>query len=146
MIESSLERAVWAAASGATLMMAGLCWFVQLVAYPMLSEIARGGAEVFARCHAMHVRRITWFVAPTMLTEAGATVALVVLAPGPFTYTAAGLLALLWIFTFGLHVPLHNRLGRQGFDPALHARMVGTNWVRTIAWTAKGSALLAMML
>ncbi|MDX2016312.1 MAG: hypothetical protein SFY95_01575 [Planctomycetota bacterium] len=145
MIDSRLELALWAGASGSTLMMAGLCWFVQLVAYPMLSEIARGGPEVFARCHALHVRKITWFVAPAMLTEAGTTVALLVLAPGALTWACAALLALLWAATFGVHVPMHERLGRHGFEPALHRRLVSTNWIRTVGWTVKGALLLAMV-
>ena len=41
-------------------------------------------------------------------------------------------------------VPMHERLGR-GFDPAAHRRLVATNWIRTIAWTARGALVLWML-
>jgi hypothetical protein len=32
---------------------------------------------------------------------------------------------------------MHNALA-NGFDAQAHARLVDTNWIRTLAWTARG--------
>ena len=53
------------------------------------------------------------------------------------------LLAVIWGSTALLQIPLHNALS-AGFDPEVHARLVQTNWIRTIGWTARG--LLALHL
>ena len=39
---------------------------------------------------------------------------------------------------------MHQRL-LAGFDADVHARLVGTNWLRTFAWTARGVVALAMI-
>jgi hypothetical protein len=51
----------------ATCLMAGLCWCVQVVHYPMMGRVP---GEMLKQYAAEHARRITWFVAPVMLIEA----------------------------------------------------------------------------
>ncbi|HEX2205610.1 MAG TPA: hypothetical protein VHG91_20025 [Longimicrobium sp.] len=51
---------------------------------------------------------------------------------------------MVWLSTALLQVPMHGRLER-GFDAAAHRRLVATNWVRTVAWTARGVLLLWSM-
>ena len=58
--------------------------------------------------------------------------------------TVDGLLAVIWVSTFLIQVPLHGRLTR-GFDATRHSALVRSNWIRTVAWSARG-ALLAWML
>ena len=53
----------------------------------------------------------------------------------------AGLLGL-WGSTFFIQVPLHNALS-QAFDPKNHARLVQTNWIRTIIWSLRALLLLS---
>jgi hypothetical protein len=52
-------------------------------------------------------------------------------------WTGAALVAVAWLSTFLLSVPQHNAL-LGGFDARAHALLVGTNWVRTLVWTARG--------
>lgn len=131
--------------TGATLALVGLIWVVQVVHYPLF---ARVGEETFRAYHAAHTRLITFVVAPLMFTEL-ATALWMVADPVPGVPAGAAWIGLLlvavnWMSTAGLQVPLHNRLS-GGFDIAAHARLVGTNWVRTVAWTARGALCLWMV-
>ena len=40
----------------------------------------------------------------------------------------------------------HNETFRGGFDPATHASLVLTNWIRTLGWTARAALVLWMEL
>jgi hypothetical protein len=133
---------VWAHL-GSTLFMTGLIWYVQLVHYPLMASVGR---EAFWSYHRQHTTRTGWVVVPPMLLEA-ATAALL-LWPGcagvgrPVAATGLALVALIWISTFALQVPCHQRLA-GGFDARVHLRLVRTNWLRTAAWSARGA--LAVM-
>ena len=53
------------------------------------------------------------------------------------------LLAVVWISTFAVQVPLHRRLA-EGYDAARHRRLVLSNWIRTLAWTARAVLVLTI--
>ena len=131
--------------AAATVGMAGVIWFVQVVHYPLFGSIA---PERFADFESAHRRRTTWVVAPLMLAELATAVTLVVRPPrgGPpwAPPVGLGLLALVWLSTFAVQVPLHETLTR-GFDATAHRRLVRTNWLRTAAWTARAALALAML-
>ena len=128
-----------------TIMMAGLIWFVQLVHYPLLLLV---GTSEFARYEQEHTRRVTWVVAPLMGTEALTAIALVILAAGMTMRVAAivGLLlvAFIWASTAFVQVPCHRRLS-TGFDLSTARRLVTTNWLRTLAWTARAGVAVLML-
>ena len=131
--------------AAATFALVGLIWFVQVCHYPLFALV---GPDTFSAYEAAYTRSTTWVIVPLMLAELGMTVALL-LAPAPprlrvLAWVGAGLLALIWLSTFAVQVPLHNRL-MNGFDPAAHARLVSSNWIRTAAWTARGAVALAML-
>lgn len=118
----------------------GLIWVVQLVLYP---AFARVPAAAFPAYHALHTRAITWVVAPLMILEVATAAWLVAGGYRPSWFLASLLpLAVNWASTAFVQVPLHRRLA-QAFDAEAHRRLVGTNWVRTAAWTARGLCLLA---
>lgn len=131
--------------AAATWGMVGVIWFVQLVHYPLFDSV---GEQGFAAYEARHARQTTWVVLPLMLVEIATAAALVAMRPaGVAPWMAwAGLAMVLavWASTFLVQVPLHGRLA-SGFDARAHALLVGTNWVRTALWTARG-ALAAWML
>lgn len=121
--------------AGATWALAGLIWLVQLVQYPLF---ARAGLESFAEFHAQHCRRITWVVGPLMLAEAGSALALLWLGLREGWFLAGlPMVAVVWGSTALVQVPLHERL-RGGFDAGVVTRLVRTNWLRTVAWSARG--------
>lgn len=134
--------AVLVAHAASTWAMAGLIWFVQLVHYPLMSRLGRDQWPGYERAHQA---RTTWIVAPLMLAELATAVALLALTDDPLPRAGAALLVVLWVSTFAVQVPLHLRLAR-GFDPAVHRALVGSNWLRTLCWTARGIVAAVLLL
>ncbi len=127
-----------------TLAMTGVIWFVQLVHYPLFRYASRPTFSDFADAHQ---RRTSWVVMPLMLTELASAVALVWwVAPPARTpaLVALVLLLVIWLSTFFVLVPLHRRLSR-GFDARAARRLVGTNWIRTAAWSARAALALTLL-
>lgn len=117
--------------------MTGIIWFVQLVQYP---SFARVDSASFPEFHAHHSAAISVIVAPLMIAEALSGVAFLwtplrVQAPWQI-WLGIGLIGIIWASTFLLQVPAHSRLG-SGFDESTWRMLVSTNWIRTIAWSAR---------
>jgi len=131
--------------AAATVTMVGLIWFVQIVHYPLMARVGREG---FARYAASHTRRTTWVVAPPMVVEAALAVVLALRPPvgasAVAAWVACGLVALIWLSTAFLLVPLHRRLA-IGFDGDVHRRLVSLNWIRTVAWSVRGLLVLVWL-
>ena len=126
----------------ATLTMFGAIWIVQIVHYPLFSLV---GAESWPSYSGAHQFRITFVVGPAMALELATAVALLVARPAAFPLWAvvagALLVGVIWASTAFVQVPLHNALS-GAFDADAHARLVATNWVRTLAWTARAGLVL----
>ncbi len=129
----------------ATFYMVGLVWFVQRVHYPLFGGV---GAAAFASYESEHVARTGPVVGPPMLVEAATALALCLFPPETvapaLTWSAAALLAVIWLSTGLLQVPRHRELAR-GFAAPAHRSLVATNWIRTIAWSARGVLAVAML-
>lgn len=129
----------------ATWFLVGLIWIVQVVHYPLF---ARVGSAEFASYEAAHANLITLVVGPLMLLELLTAVALLTLWPSSLpcwvAWLGLALVGLIWLTTMLVSVPLHAKLA-AGFDAQTHALLVATNWIRTLAWTARG-LLLAWVL
>lgn len=130
--------------SAATLMMCGLIWFVQVVHYPLFGSV---GPADFAAYERDHMRRTGWVVGPLMVAEAATGLALLgtpvaTQAPG-LVWGALVLLAAVWLVTGFVSAPIHGRLA-AGRDGALIRRLVASNWIRTVLWSARG--LIALWL
>ena len=129
----------------ATVFMAGVIVFVQVVHYPLMARV--GGAE-FATYELGHTVRTGWVVVPPMILELVTAVWLSVEALGTMKEVPAvsglALLLLIWASTAFLQAPAHGRLVR-GFDPVIHRRLVATNWIRTVAWVARVPAAVMLL-
>ena len=55
----------------------------------------------------------------------------------PWLLTSFALIAVNWISTWRLQIPLHDALS-NGFDQKHCRQLVRTNWIRTIAWSLRG--------
>jgi hypothetical protein len=128
-----------AAHAGATLFMTGVIWFVQVVHYPLF---ARTGVVGFADYERDHARRTGWVVGPAMTLELLLALALAARG-GMAAWAGLALLAVIWLSTALVQVPLHRRL-QGGFDAAAHRRLVRTNWLRTAAWTLRAALALRL--
>jgi uncharacterized membrane protein len=139
------ERELLLLHAASTWFLTGLIWIVQLVHYPLFAYVERARFAVF---EAEHCRRISWVVMPTMLLELATSAWLVLVPPADlpsaWTWTGLLLLAVIWGSTALFSVPCHRALER-GFDERAHRRLVATNWVRTIAWSARALLCAAML-
>lgn len=126
--------------------MTGLIWFVQVVHYPIYTLV---GSDKLPEYQNFHVRRTTLVVFPAMVLELlGGCLLLAWEWQGAAHQPALlgfVLLAVIWLSTLLLQIPNHAKIGRQktGREEsgppewvAIHA-LVKTNWIRTVAWSAR---------
>ncbi len=124
--------------------MFGIIWFVQIVHYPLFVEIVPSS---FTRYETAYANRMGYIAGPLMLAELLS--ALLLLAPSlrlPVipawqAWCGLGLVGLLWVSTAFIQVPLHNQL-HTAYNPGAIRRLVLSNWMRTIAWTARAVLVL----
>jgi hypothetical protein len=121
----------------ATLFMTGVIVFVQVVHYPLMRHV---GAAEFIGYERQHTLRTGWVVVPPMVVELACSLWIAAMSMGsgeaPVAFTGVALLGVIWVSTGLLQGPAHGRLIR-GFDPAVHRRLLLTNWIRTVAWLAR---------
>jgi hypothetical protein len=117
---------------------------VQVVHYPLFSRV---GSEKFSLYSEAHSRLTTYVVGPPMLVEAATALLLVIRRPDTVPMAAPliglALVVIVWLSTALLQVPRHTTLG-SGFDRRAWSRLVLSNWVRTLAWSARGVLVLWM--
>jgi len=129
--------------------MCGVAWFVQIVHYPLFAQV--GNAE-FRTYHAEHSSRTSAVVVAPMIVELATSIWLAFDPPttpsgDPLTTLAiAGAILAIgtWVVTFGGAVPAHKAL-EPGFDAAIHRRLMRSNLIRTILWTAHGGVVVALL-
>ncbi len=142
MTTMEIVLAAQALASG---VMCGVIWFVQVVHYPLFARVDTD-ATTYAAENQARTGRV---VIPPMLVE-GATAALVALAPPPgigrpAALVGLGLVAVLWLSTALVQMPLHHRLGTAGHQPETVEALVRGNWCRTLLWTVRAILALWML-
>ena len=135
------DRGLLAVQLAATLVMVGVIWFVQLVHYPQMVFVDR---VQFPRYSHVNQFGTSLVVGVPMLVEALSAAAIMVWYPArltsPALLIATLLLIAIWVSTATLQMPLHRAL-LEGFDEPTVRRLVYTNWLRTICWTARAGLL-----
>ncbi len=119
----------------------GLIWCIQCCHYPMFERLP---PERFQESLEWHGQRIAPLVAPLMLVELLCASWLSVHCPGGFTRLGMLIVALLWLSTGLIQVPLHSRLSRERHLPSLQW-LVRSNWLRTLGWSLRGLLALWML-
>jgi hypothetical protein len=121
--------------AAATLFMCGVIAIVQIVHYPLFNMVGR---DQFAAYENAHTNLITLVVGPAMLLEAACVLGLLIERPGSWlAWAGAGLLGVVWFSTAFLQVPQHGILS-SGFNQRAYEILVQSNWLRTLAWWARG--------
>lgn len=123
----------------ATCWMTAVILFVQLVHYPSFRYIDPARFVAFER---FHCAAISVLVVPAMVVEL-ATGILLLLNPNQYFWAYCLGLALIvfaWGSTFCIQTPLHQKLLRN-YDPAVIARLIHSNWLRTVAWSVRMGVL-----
>lgn len=136
--------------AASTWVMVGVIWFCQLVHYPLMDRVRTEPADAFPAFEKAHQRGTTLIVGPAMLVELVTAAWLVITVSGDaatwLAWAGLALVGVNWVSTAALQMPFHKRL-EAGFDPAVHRRLVKSNWLRTAAWSLRGliaAALLAV--
>ncbi len=128
----------------ATWAMVGFIWTIQVLQYPLMAHVP---TEAFPRFESVHQRRVTAVIAlfgPVEVVMAALVFLTVEQVPGWLSFSSGAVLAAIWTSTAFFYAPLHARLA-GGFDERLQRLLVSTNWLRTIAWTARGVAAAWML-
>lgn len=123
----------------------GLIWFVQIVHYPLFARVPSAAFQVYEK---EHQQRTGWVAGPLMVAELGTGFFWIIHQPEIlrdfWVVSSFGLLALIWMVTFTVQVPLHRRLLTHPDDRLAIAKLVRSNWWRTLAWTARLFCLIAV--
>lgn len=118
-----------------TWMLVGLIWVIQVVIYPQFLRI---GEKEFVRFHFGHCLRIGLLIAPLLVVELVTAVALLYQGHRePAFIASVSLIPVNWLSTLIFQAPAHVRL-MGGFDAVVIRRLIGSNWLRTVTWSARG--------
>lgn len=121
--------------------MVGMIWTIHLVHYPLFAEV---GPESYVAFQSAHVERIGMLLIFPWLTEGLALLGLLWFVfvgkrrdiAVPVVASAVAMAAVLVISGFW-SAPAHGDLA-DGFDVAVHDRLMAANLARTLAWTLRG--------
>lgn len=126
--------------------MLGIIWFVQLVHYPLLGEVAKYRKDAYEKTH---MRMATWVVGPPMIIEMVTSIILiwqpVTFFPPILAWGGLSLLILIWLSTAFLQAPKHEILA-AGYVEKTHRALITSNRLRTFAWSLRSALLLYAML
>lgn len=109
-----------------------LIWLVQLIIYPVFAYM---NEQELRRWHSVYVKRISGFVAPLMLAQF--IVSLYYFDYDIPSFLRLIFLAIIWINTFYLAIPLHATIFNIPSEaiPEAVKKLLRINWTRTILWT-----------
>ncbi len=119
-----------------TWMLAGVIWMIQIVAYP---QFLRVGRAEFSDYHLAHCWRIGLLITPLLAVEALTAAGLFYQGHRESAFLmSVALIPVSWLSTALFQAPMHVSL-MKGFDEKTIRRLILSNWLRTLAWTARGA-------
>ena len=105
----------------------------QLISYPLFLRVGRGE---FLAYHKFYTKQISYVVVLPMLLELFLSIYVLAIDVNRLTFTNITLLSVVWLSTFIVQVPIHNRLSVE-YSGELVNQLIKTNWLRTSIWTVK---------
>lgn len=127
-----------------TLFLTGVIWLIQIVQYPFFAYFE---GKDFTKYHDAYRFWITPVVAPAMIVELIGAIFILFYPPQidvKILWFALFLTVIVWLSTFFVQVPLHEKLA-AGFDAETLNLLVKTNWIRTIAWTIRAFLMIYVL-
>lgn len=109
-----------------------LIWIVQLVIYPSFNYYTE---ENLTQWHSLYTFRISIVVLPLMLSQLLLYGYAIYSGASTLEYLNAFLVALTWLVTFSIAVPLHTKIDTEVDTIIARKKLVSTNWIRTAVWT-----------
>ncbi len=103
---------------------------VQLIIYPSFKNYDNSNFRSF---HSSYTKKMFFIVGPIMIIELLSTLYLIIKNTFLFPST---IVALIWLTTFFLIVPVHNSLN-SAFSIRAHKKLLRLNVVRTSFWVLK---------
>lgn len=109
-----------------------LIWMVQLIIYP---SFLHTDVDDFKGWHYRYTGLISLFVVPLMFGQTALYCFLSYATNFWTEYVNLILIAIVWLATFVLSVPCHDKMQSHGYDREVIRRLINTNWIRTGAWS-----------
>ncbi|HAW18709.1 MAG TPA: hypothetical protein DCX14_00865 [Flavobacteriales bacterium] len=126
----------------ATIFMCGLCWFVQVVHYPLFREISFSDLSNYER---KNLLRTSVVAIPVMVVEMLSGLIYLYCDLDPLFALNMGLFVIIGISTLVFQAPIHLQISRSP-TPERIEKLIQTNWIRTIAWTIRVAILFIMLI
>jgi len=109
-----------------------LIWIVQLVIYPSFHYYSE---EQLKQWHSVYKVQISIVVLPLMVGQLGLYIYTVCIAASVTSVLMLALVCMIWLSTFLVSVPLHDKIENVVNTTTYRKRLVTTNWIRTVLWT-----------
>ena len=115
------------------LSLAVFLWLVQCIIYPSFRYIS---ADIFEKWHAGYRRRVSWIIGPILLLQIFLVGIEAIQEPSRYSLIRLGLVAISWLITVCVSVPLHRRIKRGEQREQSIERLIQSNWIRTLSWSS----------
>lgn len=121
----------------------GVILMTQFISYPLLKSIPK---DSFTDYHATYTGYIAPLVGPLMVFELIVISILTFQDPTNTIHIAsAALVIMIWLSTFLIQVPLHNKLSKSYHAERINS-LIHSNWIRTLSWTVKFALALILVM
>ncbi len=136
----SIDTIAWSVQFASCIYMAGVVSVIQFIHYPSFDKIDR---DRFTEFHLKHSNALGFIAGPAMCLELVSSF-WIAHNGNSWLILNATVVLFLWIITFLISVPLHNRLA-SGFDQKSWERLLKTNWLRTALWVLRGILFFVLL-
>lgn len=109
-----------------------LIWAVQLVIYPSFKYYSKNDLNIW---HISYTKRITFIVLPLMFSQLILACLHIYQYQDWYTILILLIVISLWLLTFIIFVPLHQRIDNNTFTDETCCFLVNRNWIRTLLWS-----------
>lgn len=109
-----------------------LIWMVQLIIYPSFLYYSDTELEVW---HPIYTKAISLIVIPLMLGQLAMISYQIFKVRQFYTVVSFGCVLLVWLLTFWIFVPIHNKLSAGEIETFNLEALVNLNWYRTGIWS-----------
>ena len=124
-----------------TFYMLGLCWFVQIVHYPLFLKIPEKQFSAYQKKN-----WLTGYVTgPVMILELITGLVLLYSYQDLNYLINLALIGVTGFSTLLIQIPIHIQLKRER-SVLLIQKLIRTNWIRTVSWTARTALLSHIIL
>lgn len=109
-----------------------LIWMIQLLIYPSFQYLS---AENLIKWHRIYTFRLSLIVIPLMFGQLIIAAFQLYKNITNYHFISLIMVVLVWLFTFTIFVPIHNRIANNIKRSSDLKQLVNRNWIRTALWT-----------